>query len=87
MTIDEKIMTVGKLRGGMCAVAAGITLRRHFILKRNFPLTLNSMLNFPVTFYCVTVCLINIITLHFIFFLLALHFHGLISVSLFIGFI
>jgi hypothetical protein len=38
MTIDVKIMTVGKLRRGMCAVAAGITLRRHFILKRNFPL-------------------------------------------------
>jgi hypothetical protein len=39
MTIDVKIMTVGKLRGGMCAVAAGIKLRWYFILKPNFPLT------------------------------------------------
>jgi hypothetical protein len=39
MTLGEKIKILGKLRGGVCAEAVGLTLRWHFVLKSNFPLT------------------------------------------------
>jgi hypothetical protein len=38
MTLDEKIMILGKLRGGMSAAAAGLTFRCYLIFKYNFPL-------------------------------------------------
>jgi hypothetical protein len=37
-TRDEKIKIIDKLRGGMCAVAVGLTLRWYFNLKSDLPL-------------------------------------------------
>jgi hypothetical protein len=38
MTLDEKIKMIDKLRGGMCAVAVGLTLVWYFNLKSDLPL-------------------------------------------------
>jgi hypothetical protein len=37
MTLNAKIKTLEKLRGGMTAAAFGPTFRRYFILKPKFP--------------------------------------------------
>jgi hypothetical protein len=45
MTPDEKIKITDKLRGGMCAVAVGLTLLWYFILMLNFPMILMILLS------------------------------------------
>jgi hypothetical protein len=40
MTLDEEILILGKLRGGMSTAAVGITFRSYFILMLNFQMIL-----------------------------------------------
>jgi hypothetical protein len=78
-TSNEKIKIPGKLRGGMCAVAVGLTLRWYFTLKYNFPLIFYSNAYFSDD----TLIRHNLFTnkYHYSIFLFTLTFHSRVPVS------